>query len=349
MQRCEDDCLRLILLHLSPLDLVRMGMVCQGLAQLTAEPVLWGDISFPAAHAPALTDQMLLRLLTRTNAVICTRKLSLRRCTSITGAGLKPLMGSRVLEVIDLRLGIDDDTTPGPITGLTHSSVSALVDSIVKIHSSKLEVLLLRRQRARTRGWDDDTWDMPWRSIIQRLRSFLEAQKRRNDICCDHCELPFAGRAKAYAMRCPPCVQCRKFTCELGSSADPPSCPTVHDCTPCGKTLCSECDMGGHCDLCGDTFCNECREVSFCDACRLPFCGECREVSFCDACRLPFCGECREVSFCDACRLPFCEECREVIFCDECEKPFCNECREVNFCEHSLDSNRMICEHCERG
>ena len=357
-QLLGDDSLRLVTRLLAIRDRVTAGMCCQQLSRLSVERVLWEEISFTPTCAARLTDAMLACLLRRVDAVRCVRSISLKGCVMIKGSGLTPLKGSMFLEVLDLRLG-HEDHIPGSITGLKAKFVGPLVTSMLK-DGSHLEALMLRRQKPRTRGWDIDTWRSPWRAIMVLLRDHLEERKRRDSTRCGYCEKPLIGRQRGRPLGYPACTTCRRHSCGLGSSVDPPSCPGMIDCTHCGMTYCHECKFGGHCDicgdqfcddcrpvchcqLCGDQFCDECRPVTFCDECGDPFCDKCREVYFCDACGKPFCDKCREVNFCDTCELPFCEQCRDVSFCDACSKPFCDKCREVNFCD---TCELPFCEQC---
>ena len=329
----SDDDLLTVVNHLpassATLDLTRAGMACKRLAQLSHEADHWAHlIKFPPSNAEAVSDTMLEALLTRVRAAERTRAIVLHGCTAIRGFGLKPLHGSTRLEEVDLRLGSDDCTVPGPITGLQPALIRAMVGSMLK-PGCKLEVVHLRRQHPRESGMDISTWDPPWRFIVEDLRHALEERKRRDEMSCNHCNALMARpRCDRYLLEKPACVKCRKFSCSTERG-----CPIVIDCTECGQTYCGDCDLGGHCAVCLDQFCHGCRMTTPCDICKQIFCESCKWASFCDACRKPFCEDCRETFFCDDCRNPFCTECRDVNFCDTCVLPFCAECREVIYCE----------------
>jgi hypothetical protein len=81
----------------------------------------------------ALADFQLHALLERVNAARATRSLHLQFYSIITGLGLIPLMGSRVLETVDLRGGIS--------TGLDDSVVAGILGSMLpyKLETVKLD------------------------------------------------------------------------------------------------------------------------------------------------------------------------------------------------------------------
>lgn len=335
----SDDELRGVLRLLSMVDRVVAGMCCQRLHLLSSEPAYWTRLAFPPDVAARVTDSMLDALIRRVNAGSVTSVISLRGCTALTGQMLGALHGSTRLREIDLRLGNDHHMTSGPISGLSSAAVSALVESMLQQPTSRLQVVSLRRQRARTSGWDEGDWDEPWRSINSMLRDSLAERKRREHACCGHCKELLAGRAMEWLMRRPACYVCDMLTCEEGSS-----CPLLHDCTYCGYAQCLDCDpCGGLCDECGAMFCSDCRTTTPCDLCKERFCEGCRFAFFCDGCDLPFCEECRRVIFCHSCENPYCEECRDMDFCEGCEEFFCDECSEVARCDRC---DKAFCTDC---
>ena len=336
----SDDDLHIIIGFLNMQEKIIFSMCSKQMSQLPMDKAFWGDISFPPSCADKVTDAMLRSLLTRVNALEGLRSLSLRGCTAIKGSGFAPLIGSEVLEIIDLRLGLEDHLNPGPINGLSHQHVRGLVMSC-KGPRHKLEVVKLRRQRARTSGDDLDTWDQPWQGIMTTFRHHcLHNRKMNNDTQCGWCENR-APAFKGWALELAPCSTCRKSSC-----CQPGECPYMIDCSLCLDTFCGDCDMGSPCGECGDQFCEGCRSTCPCDICGQYFCETCRFACFCDTCELPFCEQCREVNFCDDCGNPYCSECRDVSFCDDCNLPFCTECRDVTSCDLC---NHEGCGRCREG
>jgi len=122
-------------------------------------------------HHPPMPNALLFPPSTNHNATpaTVTRTLSLRGCTSVTGAGLLPLQGSLVLERIDLRLGPKHHLTAGP-TGLHADFVVPILSSMTD-RNHVLATIQFRRARVVANFWQ--SIDEPFASLMQQLHIAL--------------------------------------------------------------------------------------------------------------------------------------------------------------------------------
>jgi len=146
-----------------------------------------------------LTDDDIRRVLIGIDGVNNIKTLKLTRCVDITGAGLSPLRGSRVLERIYLNRGNAGDT-------LSEEEVVSILSSILDREDNSLSYVSFPFQ------WRKD-WSDVLSSFLERFNDALMIrihEDYRDDFPCDEC-------GERYVMGCIgvlQCGQCEQETCE---------------------------------------------------------------------------------------------------------------------------------------
>ena len=86
-------------------------------------------------------------LLICTDAVHHLKTLKLTNCLGVTGVGLSPLVGSTVLESIDLSLvGDNKSPTIDPVPPISAEVVVPILESIIDTEESELEQVTLPKK-----------------------------------------------------------------------------------------------------------------------------------------------------------------------------------------------------------
>lgn len=146
-----------------------------------------------------LTDDDIRRVLIGIDGVNNIKSLKLTDCFGITGAGLSPLRGSRVLERVDLDCGNAGDT-------LSEEAVVSILSSILDREDNSLSYVGFPFQ------WRKD-WSDVLSSFLERFNDALMIrihEDYRDDFPCDEC-------GERYVMGCIgvlQCGQCEQETCE---------------------------------------------------------------------------------------------------------------------------------------
>ena len=328
------------LITLSSCDKYLQNLICKDLSFLWEDICLWYGRS-------ALTDSQLHSFLERVNAARVTRSLHLQLC-SITGLGLIPLMGSRVLETVDLRVGSS--------TGLDDSVVAGILGSMLpyKLETVKLDGPPRPERLPFAMG------DFLVRLSLAKARRAVESNAKCSS--CD-CFLATALQNTGQVLATPPrevkCTQCNGYSCRPLATITS-VCPRIRRCISCDAPFCSECDIS--CSSCAGSSCTECTAVRLCNRCDEAFCDSCRGVYLCEsceefvchACAVLFCENCEDLvcfqcigrEACGNCReiLCFCHSCREIGYCKRCDQRFCVVCLDGRSCD-KCDAN--ICNQCE--
>lgn len=325
--------------------------------------MLWDELQCEASR---MTDKQLAAMLTFANAKDHTRSIilhlhetkSLRRrvasspgaapvslpqwdfVSKLSGAGLWPLTGSKVLEELKL------PASGGHFDG---STIAKIVSSMISV-DARLCVLKFSQR-------DDPCGRLSL--ALKHLDAVVHVRAGRlpsmqcmidgiQNLKCSHCQeaLPdekwgvrnVGGRRVvmvADGVSCHrPCTHCKKLSCQGGdlTQNDERECPTTIDCVSCGERWCLNCDFnawGLPCSECEQTYCGFCRDVNHCDGCDELFCQECRAVCACEACDVHLCKECREIDMCEGCERFRCEECNPpdtMTDCAECAESRCVDC-----------------------
>ena len=346
----NDDLLLAVIKLLDMRTQLCLGMCSPCLYTLVSSPELWTEINFMklghdefGARSAKITDEVLNAFLERVNARAITTKISLEGCVLITGSGLSPLCGSKVLKEINLRTNAWS-STPHPVA-LNRRSTSLVLRSMLTLEC-RLETILLPRQReltaeshARVDG-DFESWDQPWRSILRELRETIKARTLAVRSCCAHCDRLLSEDQMQSESACtapvsqltrPSCGRCKQLTCRAEK------CAFLIECSPCGRVFCELCAPGeesGTCDQCHETYCGDCRETDACDVCGKIFCEGCRMVRTCNVRPLPIASVNSTDDYSrsvisrrsQVCETTFCEEHADLYFCEECDEFFCDGC-----------------------
>ena len=334
---------------------------------------LWENISFTNPSLQKLTDSQLHGFLERVNAASVTKSLNLHDCP-ITGTGLIPLMNSRVLETVDLKVDTTRSSSNSP-TGLDDAVVAEVLSSMLayKIETVKLRgpthpgrlpfamgdfLIRFSLTKARRAVENCAKCSTCTRLLADVLRCTVQIYSGRNlkEIKCTECKgyscRPWSGRSACPQIQ--PCVSCHE-----------PFCDNCYDtCSLCPTTSCSKCLDVLVCESCEEGFCDSCRHVFPCDHCMGFFCTLCSFVQFCDncytfgcsecigpwipcgICRKSLCGSCKQsdIGHCDLCLEYFCDSCAKVGHCDRCDRRVCAECSEELACDCCT---KAFCQHCD--
>jgi len=328
-------------------------------------------------------DRDLVSLLRRIDAVHVTRDLDLKACgPQVTGAGIEPLHGSRVLEEINLcgrrnEPGAHQRIVGGPreqprrrdgeldvITA--HRTLMSMVDGAASTR--------LRRVRYACvvyRPEHDDVDDAAFYDVDYNLMDGLAAvvstlgvlQCEREGLRktrCAHCgkdsanvdanaRLKFVHTLQAVHA----CWRCGLRSCNTvcngyNDDDDDPKCPKLLQCDTCAEFFCLRCQPAqGTCEECGLTMCEACHDMGECQGCGVLFCSGCIEQS-CAFCGGMYCERCLEqdpfdvCSICEDSRCPRCLD-GEMEMCDVCEQMVCDACGACEQCERCC---WQVCDAC---
>jgi len=271
--------------------------------------------------ASKLTDSDVSSILVSIDAADRLKVLKLIGCENITGAGLDPLRGSIVLELIDLNTSvitaIASDGFP-PCFTLSEDAVIPILDSIISEKYRALKLLEL---------------PLVWRKKESaQLAAFLvrynNAQRSRTCFCCE-CSADFQASSWTDHFK--------------GSSFWGLQRHTCYDCT---EHVCVDCDAA-FCDECKKNFCNDCCPIQYC-ACGKASCMDCFGVEYCESCDEAYCQDCRPVFMCECCNRFRCMECAIHLICSNCNESNCMQCaneNNVQWCEVCEEDNCNDCRH----
>jgi len=313
---------------------------------------LWEDLEL--SYMPKLIDAQLHTFLERINAVQVTRCIRLRECT-ITGSGLTPLTGSRVLEAIDMVGMNPTPTVPATVVpladvvGIDHPSLWPILDSMLpwKLASVRYD----------SNGTQLDAITPPaMRNFVLR---FAEATARRlveqNKACsfCNDCQFrdvitPNNDRVAANVFASSQCFVCKKYTCQPW--VDNSRCPWLQTCHNCKNPYCNDCSLEC-CDVCKNSYyCSTCRARRHCDLCDKIICQWCRPVSHCMYCQNFSCRECCNSFFqCDICLQWACSDCHKsgCLTCIKANnKSGCRFGSQCYRCGYSLNETELLADPC---
>ena len=202
--------------------------------------------------------------MTCIDAVSNVKSLKLTHCFRVTGAGLKPLRGSKVLEEIDLSLvGVHESPDIDPLPTISEEVVLPILNSIIETEGNSLMFVYLPKK------WREEKSEM----LNQFLEGYEELVNGRKITC--------SGKVYRRGIGSSPCDQVVGVTVE----ADEHHTPWDEDrmqyygmskvaCYKCKKCYCSECrsdiEPVDFCKCCEKFWCNECNDVSYCQGSNCP-------------------------------------------------------------------------------
>lgn len=276
---------------------------------------LWEDLDF--SYILKLTDARLHTFLNRVNAAQVSRCVRVRGCT-ITGAGLAPLAGSRVLEAVDL---VDmNPSPPVPATAvdlaeaaIDHETVWSTLDSMLP-----WKLATVRYNRFNETPLDELKPSSMKKFLLRFADTTGDRLVKQNKACsfCDDCHFRDVvinnDRVASNVFASSQCFVCKKFTCKPWT--DNSECPNLQTCYDCRNSYCDDCSLQS-CDVCNNTYyCKSCRSHQHCHLCDKIICEWCGPVDHCMFCQQFSCRECSSSSYffrCDVCNQYACPDCRK--------------------------------------
>ncbi len=288
----------------------------------------WETLDFGEVEkdlATKLSDDDISSILQHIDAVNKVKRLRLTNCTKITGGGLEPLRGSKIIEQIDLSLtAVGEDVKLDPDPFISCELVLPILDSIVAAEGCALKHLQFPYKWRK-----NSVADSEFHAFILR---YNEMRDNRETITCLNCDgnIPHASlrwintreNSIFYASHNHVCYQCTKHYCY--------NCPEdgsddmfldgrgyYRYCQVCQRDYCKECAKFDSCELCEDHVCEFCSSKVECNECNKTICIDCVEnenAHDCFYCDLVYCeGDCRsrnKMEFCERCRKACCNSCR---------------------------------------
>lgn len=298
--------------------------------------VLWEHIDLGhCRECESWTDKMLHFFLERVNAQAVTKTLLLQG-VSVKGLGLIPLMNSRILETIDLRVKREIDD------GLDVTVSSKVLRSMLPFNLQKVEI-----NRGRSPLYQDFALGSVLTQLVLKETNKLTSQGSQCSSC--HCILVEQLRDIVHATNVPPhqlrCFDCNKLTCRPWTSSN--KCASLRSCWRCDERVCSDC--GDKCAMCQRHTCTSCESPPSCALCHDKVCD--RHIFFCNGCSTTCCEACLESpenkwTGCDCCDNLFCESCEEQIkTCSDshCDTKICADCQQADACGTCSGCNKLFC------
>jgi len=210
-----------------------------------------------------ITDDNLLWVLTCIDAVHNLRSLKLTNCVGITGVGMAPLVGSAVLESIDLSLvGSNKSPTIDPVPPISAEIVVPILESIISTEENELEQVTLPKK------WRVEKSDI----LTNFLRKFGRVLVDREIDCCGCGEICGVTRTRSGAGSSLVCYDTDQNRYGL----------ITFTCSGCNDNYCSSCQDNQYfpfCEVCEKFFCDRCADMNYCsnDNCqsRTSTCSKC--------------------------------------------------------------------------
>jgi hypothetical protein len=258
----------------------------------------FGEIERSLAYD--LRDRHIKAILLRIDAVNKVKRLKLTNCLNITGAGLEPLRGSRIIEQIDLSIVSNRWRGWGifyPTPQIVYHHVVPILDSIIESEGCVLKHL----QFPKVWRNDDDAF----------LTRYNEMLRNRGRICCFECD-----RRNSYP-RVEDVLERRAVI-------------NFHQTSPrkirrVQTNTCSNC-LNHYCHVCVR---NEEPRLRFCSkGCEKYYCSDCTTFNSCDVCRKKFCAGCETFTDCctSQCDRKICSDCILNHRCEKCNRTWCERC-----------------------
>ena len=269
------------------------------------------------------------------------KSLKLTGGLNISGRGLEPLAGSKVIERIDLSLerGCIKDSEQ---ISLSEGVVLPLLQSIIEGNSSSLRHIQLPVKWRKDKSTDLTRFMEVYNSHLRDSARLCQHEWKEGGVqkkCENRVGMGMHTQTLGvrYGIQTGTCYQCMKNFCGSFRCAD-----TLDYCPQCQKYLCNECNNVYECSNCFKTSCDsfECGEVRKCDVCSEAYCPECISVGVCNGgCYQAVCDDCG--TQCHCCQESLCYDCGDMTTCDNCDEEVCSDCikllRDCRICEDCND------------
>lgn len=192
-----------------------------------------------------ITDDNIRQVLICTDAVHHLKSLKLTNCVGITGVGLSPLVGSTVLESIDLSLvGVNESPSINPEPPISVEVVVPILESMIDTEGNELVNVTLPKK-----------WRVEKNDILTNfLQKFGRVLVNRGIKCCgsDCDKICGAARTRSGAGSA---LVCSDVANENHYGI------TTSACSKCNEHMCTECqdaDFFPFCEICEKFFCAIC-------------------------------------------------------------------------------------------
>ena len=211
----------------------------------------WESIDFKDVqqlHGRSLTDNDVRWMLSCIDAQNKTKSLKFTNCIGITGRGLEPMLGSTVLERIDLSLvGDHENPTITPEPPISAAIVIPILENIMNTENNSFVHVQLPKK------WREERSDI-MSDFMENMDRVLNNRRMQCSKGCGVCEgddlYPLVEKHEQhpqYGINAITCYQCMK-----------------HYCSNCFRNCLI--DM---CQCCEKVYCNDCNKVDWCDECNV--------------------------------------------------------------------------------
>ena len=197
-----------------------------------------------------VTDNDVRWLLQCIDAVDHVKTLRLTHCYGVTGAGLQPLMGSTVLETIDLSLvGTHESPTINTKHLISASEVMPMLDRMISTEGSSLLLVHLPEKWGRC-------------PLLNGFYKRFDRVLKKRNIKCYGCQpnrdivVDQETLVDDFGANSCTCSGCARSFC-----TDCMREHQVHFCESCERLYCDSCSWVMHCEACGRTSCADCEDV----------------------------------------------------------------------------------------
>ena len=320
----------------------------------------WDTLDFGEIEknlAARLSDDDLSSVLQHIDAARNVKRLKLTNCINFTGAGLRPLRGSTIIEQIDLSLVCDDENPRlDPEPPISCDAVLPILDSIIQSEGCALKDVQYPS------AWQDNSLpDSEYSQFCSRFNIYWSNRNEQMNITCSDPDCNYPPDAV-----CHECLAyyCRDCEFEERSEEEDFWSYQLPRCNYCRRQYCFECVKMKQCRGCWDFFCTDKHEsLKNCWDCDGMLCHECHSMKtrHCRECKDVWCDDCGGdiAAHCDGCDTSLCNPCGgdDIKFCERdreyfwsCSRMFCGDCiSNSRQCSKCIACERFLCDICWDG
>jgi hypothetical protein len=236
------------------------GISAQKIAGFEWDTLDFGHIEKELAER--LSDDDMNAILRCIDAVHKLKILKLTNCINITGVGLEPLRGSRIIAKIDMSL-VGEHKSPllNPEPPISRDVVLPILDSILDGEGSALkQIQFPKKWRILNNRFHPSNQD-----FYRFIRRFNEIMESHGAIRCPDCngEVGYRGFCEVSVSQTSTCFACSKQECNDCESTRGLE-GTLLICSTCEKCYCSDCSTMYVCRHCQHDFCRACSPPAKC-------------------------------------------------------------------------------------